>query len=182
VSTAVHDFRRSQAFSHSRESLWAAIYARVFGENAHVETVPDGHPLQWRGVDRWVTDPATDWPTAVEEKLRSSDYGDVALEYLSNSKTGAPGWIAKEDQWTDVLLYALPTRVLILPWQPLREAWVDHKREWFAEAEGEEDGFRVVVARNSGYSSESLAVPIPDLLRAVEGSHLLTLPGADHVR
>lgn len=40
----------------------------------------------------------------IRRYIRISDYGDVALEYLGNSKTGAPGWIAKH-QWTDVLLY-----------------------------------------------------------------------------
>ncbi len=48
-------------------------------------------------------------------------------------------------------------------------------RAYGEDGESEEDGFRVVVARNSGYSSESLAVPINDLLRVVEGSRLLAL-------
>src|SRR5688572_1083105 len=104
--------------------MWRAIYAHLFGGNAQVESVPDGHALQRRGIDRWVTDPVTGWPIAVEEKLRTTDYGDVALEYLSNSTTGAPGWIAKEDQGTDVLLYGFPSRVLVLPWEPLRQAWI----------------------------------------------------------
>jgi hypothetical protein len=88
----------------------------------------------------------------------------VALEYLSNSKTGSPGWVAKEGQWTDVLLYGFPSRVLVLPWGQLRQAWIAHNGDWFAKAESEEGGYRVVTARNRSYSSESLAVPIPTLL------------------
>lgn len=60
MPTPVDDFRNSLAVSHSREPFWLSIYAQVFGEDARVDCVPDGDPLQRRGIDRWVTDPVTE--------------------------------------------------------------------------------------------------------------------------
>jgi hypothetical protein len=106
---------------------------------------------------------------AIDEKKREQDYNDILLEYLSNDSTGAPGWIEKELQ-IDYLAYAfMPSkRVYLFPWDMLRRAWLHYKADWLKK-------YQIPPARNKGYCTHSVAVPIVELHSAVKTAMIIQL-------
>jgi hypothetical protein len=61
----------------------------------------------------------------------------------------------------------------LLPCEILQRAWRIHGRHWIDLAEHRESGFRTVLAPNKGYQTESVAVPIPVLLKALTEDAML---------
>ena len=84
-----------------------------------------------------------------------------------------------KDQHCDYLAYAWePTQSgLVLPFQVLRMAWRQHGREWRVCCEdGNNKQFRVVLAKNPGYTTESYAIPTDVLLDAVRDAMRVEYP------
>ena len=167
--TVVHDFEDSLALSESYAdaSWWKEVYRQAFPSMASMTCVRQDGWAQRGGIDRVITlrSGKSLW---VDEKVRSKDRPDILLEYLSNDRTGALGWVAK-DLATDYIAYAfIPSRrCYLLPFATLRRAWKEHAAEWIALGKAEEDGFRQCRAENPGYTTISVAVPIPDLMAAL---------------
>lgn len=103
------------AYSHANANLpcWKQTYEDFFGPGI---TVSKPHTIdcdaQRKGVDRTVV---LDGGKAyrIDEKSRREDYGDILLEYESDS--GKPGWICKPLE-CDYIAYAVPgKRPYMLP-------------------------------------------------------------------
>ena len=176
-----NDFETDLQWSHSLsdEPWWEAVYREAFVDFAGMRSVKQDGWAQRAGIDRQVF--LTGGKILqIDEKARRSDWPDIILEYYSNEQQEKPGWIAKS-LGIDYLAYAfVPSRrCYLLPFPTLRRAWKLNRREWYAHALVCENGFRVVRAKNRGYVTVSLAVPIPVLLQAVSDTMLVNwLDGA----
>ncbi len=167
-----HNFAHSLALSKEHEDApwWAEIYSRAFPNHLSAVSVREDGWAQRGGIDRVVTLRSGKTVT-IDEKVRTQDWGDIALERWSDQKGKKPGWIQK-DLACDFIAYAfVPSkRCYLFPFLTLRRAWQLHGREWCDLAAKEEGGFRVVLADNGNYVTESIAVPVADLLTAVRAA------------
>lgn len=169
----INTFERSKEFSQSFDDApwWGAVYRRAFPGFVSMRSIrfEDNALLQRRGVDRIITTRGGREYT-VDEKVRAKAWPDVLLERWSDVAKKVPGWInhgSASDLWCDFIAYAfVPTkRCLLFPFPILRRTWLDRGREWCALAKASRDGFRVVLADNGNYVTESIAVP-ESVLRA----------------
>ena len=103
----------------------------------------------------------------IDEKVRYGNYNDILLEYVSNDRTKAKGWVCKPLA-ADYIAYAiLPLgKCYLLPVIPLQNAWRKYGEKWKKE-------YFNPVARNEGYKTYSVAVPVGILFKAV--SECLTI-------
>lgn len=166
----IHDFRERLAYSEaaSDELFWDAIYRKAFPNMVSHMTASGNTQSQRMGIDRVIL-LANGKTLFIDEKKREREYSDILLEYVSVSTTGAPGWIEK-DLSIDYLAYAfMPTkRVYLYPWEMLRRAWTNYSQTW-------RDEYQIVEAKNVGYSTFSVAVPIPVLNKAVSTACIIQL-------
>lgn len=167
---AIHDFKQQLEWSEeaSDEPFWEAIYRKAFPNYVDSMLCSGNTTGQRRGVDRIVY-LSNDSILRIDEKKRKKVYGDILLEYLSVDTTGAPGWIEK-DLAIDYLAYAfMPTqRVYLFDWPMLRRAWGYYGEDWKAK-------YPDIPARNNGYTTHSVAVPIKVLRDAVSLARLIQL-------
>lgn len=171
----VHSFSESLAASKAMEDApwWPRVYSCAFPGFVSMVSVRSDGWAQRGGIDRVITLKSGRTVT-VDEKVRSQSYGDILLERWSNRERKTEGWIQK-DLACDFIAYAFvpDERCYLFPFLPLRAAWISNGREWIAQAEREADGFRVVLAKNPNYTTESIAVPIPELLSAVHRAQVV---------
>lgn len=172
----LHDFRQSLAASHEQESAdwWPEVYAKAFpGFHSMMSVRQDGW-AQRGGIDRVITLKSGKTVT-VDEKVRSKDWSDIALERWSDRARKTPGWVQK-DLACDFIAYAfIPSqRCFLFPFLTLRKAWTIEGKRWCELAEEEAAGFRVVLAGNKGYTTESIAVPTEILLSAIRQAMVVT--------
>lgn len=164
-----HSFATSLALSHEHEEApwWAEIYARAFPGHLSAVSVRNDGWAQRGGIDRVVTLRSGKTVT-IDEKVRLQEWPDIALERWSDRKRKTPGWVQK-DLACDFIAYAfVPSqKCYLLPFLTLRRAWVLEGRNWCDLAESDRGGFRVVLAENDGYVTESIAVPIEILLATI---------------
>lgn len=114
--------------------LWDEIYRKAFPTMIGMfNHDADGDP-QRHGIDRTIT-LADSRQIRVDEKVRGYDYGDIALEYLSDRKRGTPGWVCKP-LLADFIAYAIvPTgQCYLLPVPQLQAVWQEYGECWLAEA------------------------------------------------
>lgn len=160
--TIVHNFRDQLQWSEAAgyEPFWDAVYKKAFPSLVGHMVCSGNTQGQRMGVDRLLY-LSNNLTISIDEKKRREVYTDVLLEYVSVDTTGAPGWMEK-DLAIDYLAYAfIPTRKCYLfPWQLLRRSWLHHKSEWIDSGKRQENGFRIVSAKNNGYRTLSVAVPI----------------------
>lgn len=172
----VHDFEQSLRLSREQASSpwWEPVYRAAFPDLAAMTYVGDC-PAQRDGVDR-VLVTRNGHVFQIDEKVRTADYPDICLEFWSNEERRVPGWIAK-DLACDFIAYAfVPTgRCYLLPFPLLRRAWQLHGRDWMRLGEARHDGFRIVEAKNRGYVSRSVAVPIDHVLDAIRGASIVAV-------
>lgn len=157
----IHDFAESLAKSQAQADApwWINVYREAFPNLASAVNVRDDGWAQRGGIDRVLT--LTSGKTlSVDEKVREEDWPDILLEYWSDFARRIPGWVAK-DLACDFIAYAfVPSRTChLLPFQTLRRAWRLNCKDWVRD-------FRRVEAHNNGYTTVSVAVPTPTLLRA----------------
>lgn len=164
-----HNFAASLALSHEYEDApwWPEVYAKAFpGYRTSVSLREDGW-AQRGGIDRVIT-LKSGKTISVDEKVRSKDWGDIALERWSDRSRKTPGWVQK-DLACDFIAYAfVPSqRCYLFPFVTLRAAWVLEGRKWCELAEEKLGGFSVVLAENKGYTTESIAIPTEILLASI---------------
>lgn len=171
-----HDFAASLALSHAQESApwWDEVYGRAFPGHLSAVSVRSDGWAQRAGIDRVVTMRSGKTVT-IDEKVRSQDFGDIALERWSDRAKKVPGWIQK-DLACDFIAYAfIPSqRCYLFPFHNLRAAWRVEGRTWCEMAAEKHGGFKVVLAKNRGYTTESIAVPTELLLSTIRQTMVIS--------
>lgn len=160
--SAVHDFADSLAASHRASDLpiWDEIYRKSFPDFlAMVDHRQDGEH-QRAGIDRSVI-LENSKQILVDEKIRWKAYPDIALEYVSNDRTGSPGWACKPLR-ADYIAYAIAPLGMcyLLPVIQLQQAWRRKGEIWKASC-------FIVRAPNRGYTTLSAAVPVHELFSEI---------------
>jgi hypothetical protein len=157
----MHDFTTSLAASHavSDAPFWSEIYAKAFPGGVMVDHRQDGEH-QRVGVDRSIIMPNSK-QILVDEKARFTDYGDILVEYWSDEARRIPGWVCKPLR-CDFIAYAIVPRgwCYLLPVLPLQSAWQRHGQKWIEQ-------YKRIEAKNRGYITVSVGVPIQDLFSAI---------------
>ncbi len=166
----IHNFTEQLEYSEqaSDELFWDAIYRKSFPNLVNHMIASGDIKSQRMGIDR-VVFLSNGKTLYIDEKKRRKEWGDILLEYISVDKTNAPGWIEK-DLSIDYLAYAFMAsqRVYLYPWDMLRRAWNYYKPEWI-------DAYKRVEAKNNGYTTISVAVPIDVLQNAVSLATVIQL-------
>ena len=155
-------FHESLALSETiaDEPWWEEVYRQIFPFFESMERVPGDTPEQRAGIDR-IIHLKGGGLIYVDEKVRHADYEDVLLEIHSSQEHQTWGWACKPLA-CDYIAYAfLPSkRCYIFPFQQLQQALKNHWEEWPHK-------YKIVKAANHGYTTMSIAVPIPTLQQAI---------------
>lgn len=160
-----HDFRRSLEMSNAQADApwWEPVYRKAFpGFNSMMSVRQDGW-AQRGGIDRVVVLRSGKTLT-VDEKVRAENWPDILLERWSDRDRKSPGWVQK-DLACDYIAYAfIPSQTChLLPFLQLRRAWLQHGARWI-------ESCPTIEAKNNGYVTESIAVPVPELMGALMGA------------
>lgn len=168
----MHKFSDSLAFSHEAEDLpiWKEVYKKAFPDM--VEMVSHRADGWWQraGIDRSLI-LSDSKQIKIDEKVRGRNkrtgkvYNDILLEYFSSFERKTPGWVCKP-LLADYIAYLIaPLGVChLLPVIQLQSAWKRHGDKWRAE-------YRLIPAKNEGYTTHSIAVP-PNVLYPAIGQEL----------
>jgi hypothetical protein len=179
--TTTHRFSESLARSHSYADApwWQEIYLKAFPGSIMQDMRADGW-WQRAGIDRRLHCPNGTTVT-VDEKVREENYNDFALEWWSHwhptePERRKPGWMEKPDIACDYIAYAfVPTcRCYLLPYRELKRLWEANKNEWWWLAAHRQDGYQFSDAKNPGYVTRSVCVPIPVVLNGIRDALLFT--------
>lgn len=170
--TTVHDFATSLDYGCDPEddAFWAKAYKAFFPDYAGMSPTLKDAETQRRGTDRVVI-LHNGRAIRIDEKKRKKRYSDFCLEYLSNDRTGAPGWMEKPLP-IDFLAYAFmdSQEVYMLPWDALRRVWLRNRNVW-------KEQYRPhVEALNKGYKTISVPVPIAEVYRAIGVAYRVSAP------
>jgi len=157
----MHDFDRSLAASHKASDLpiWEQIYRRAFADFLCMADHRKDGEHQRAGIDRSLI-LENSKQILVDEKARFRDFGDIALEYISNTTRGTPGWVCKPLR-ADYIAYAIVPvgRCYLLPVQQLQAAWRANADEWLRR--------KKIRAPNPGYDTLSVGVTPKELFAAM---------------
>lgn len=172
--TNIHNFNSSLAKSEqfAQWEGWEEIYRKAFPAFDIARYVAKDGWAQRGGVDR-VVFLNSGKQIFVDEKVRYKNFNDIALEYISDSRRKTPGWVAK-DLLCDYIAYVIVPRkrCYLLPFQQLRAAWEANKARWLVE-------YPIIFARNEGYSTVSVCVPIKELYLAMWRSSYISEGGEE---
>lgn len=179
----VHEFDESLAVSHRYADApwWGEVYTRLFPGHVMQDMRADGW-WQRAGIDR-ILNLANGTQVRIDEKVRPKATGaDFLLEAFSKwygpgEKRNQPGWVAKPLA-CDYIAYAFVRlrRCYLLPTRELQRAWLEHRSEWWKlakedaerSAQGERHGpYSFVDAKNRGYVTRNVAVPVSAVLEAI---------------
>ena len=168
--SSLNKFDNDLAWSEkaSDASFWQRIYERAFPSMVAQMPCPGDTESQRRGIDRLLL-LSNGREVRIDEKKRRAEYDDILIEYVSNSTTGAPGWIEK-DLAIDYVAYAFfqSKRCYLLDWLLLKRAWQKHGSQW-------KHYHQNIKARNQGYNTWSVAVPTENLLDAISDATVIEL-------
>lgn len=165
----MHDFQESLSASHRASDLpiWEEVYRSAFPSFcAMVDHREDGEH-QRAGIDRSVV-LQNSKQILIDEKIRWKPYDDIALEYLSNDRTGAPGWVCKPLR-ADYIAYAIAPlgRCYLLPVVQLQIAWSRKGEMWKATCPH-------IKAKNYNYTTHSVGVKPSELFPAIGSAFRVT--------
>lgn len=129
-------------------------------------SVRDDGWAQRGGIDRVLT-LACGRTCSVDEKVRSNHWPDILLEQWGDEERRSPGW-AQKPFACDFIAYAFaPSRgCYLLPVAPLQRAWRMRGKQWVTS-------YGQRRARNPGYVSASVPVPIEVLMPAMAEAMLM---------
>ena len=167
----VHDFDESLRRSHGAAdlSIWEEIYRQAFPTFASMTDHRKNGYWQTLGIDRSVT-LEDGQQILVDEKVRYRNYGDIALEYVSNDQRKAPGWVCKELRCHYIAYAIAPLgKCYLMPVIQLQAAWKRHGDDWLANKD-----YRNIEALNYGYATLSCCVPAKVVFRAIHEGFLAT--------
>lgn len=168
MNQEVHDFQDCLQRSHDAHDLpiWEQMYRQAFPEMVAMHDHRDDGYWQRAGIDRSIVLRSSK-QILVDEKIRGRNrttgkvYRDIALEYVSNTSTGAPGWIEKALA-ADYIAYAIAPlgKGYLLPVVQLQSAWSKQKPAWL-------DRYSFRRAPNNGYYTLFCPVPVDVLFPAI---------------
>lgn len=168
MSTPVNDFGECLQRSHDAHDLpiWEQMYRQAFADMIAMHDHRDDGYWQRAGIDRSII-LASSKQILIDEKVRGTNrrtgrvYEDIAVEYLSNDRTGALGW-AEKPMAADYIAYAIAPkgRGYLLPVTQFQAAWKKHKDEWLEQFDNRK-------AVNNGYNTWFCPVPIKALFPAM---------------
>lgn len=179
MTAVIHDFRRSLAKSesHATAAWWMDVYKVAFPNLESAVPVRQDGWAQRAGIDRVIT-LACGRVVTVDEKVRENDYGDILLEMWSDKERRIKGWVAKPLACDFIAYGVVPSATCyLLPTLQLQTAWRQNARGWVAKADANERGFRRVLAKNSTYTTESLAVQTQVVLDAIRDTMTVKVSG-----
>jgi hypothetical protein len=165
-----NNFEADLKFSQEaqNEACWLEAYKKAFGDfDAAISHHQDGYH-QRAGVDRSVIFKNTK-RILIDEKIRRiEDTGDILLEYISNDRTGAPGWVEKPllADWIAYAFFPSGTAYM-LPVLQLQKVWRENKDSWIRK-------YRKIQARNSSYFTINVPVPTRVLMDCINGALSVT--------
>lgn len=166
----MHDFKESleKANETKLNAFWLPIYKEAFGNFVQFMACDSDCKIQRQGIDRVII-LDNGKVLNIDEKVRYKEYDDILLEYISVDTTGALGWMEK-DLSIDYLAYAFldSQTCYLIDWRMLKRAWRYYKDIWISK-------YRLVTAKNNGYNTISVAVPIDVILEKVSGATKITL-------
>ncbi len=151
------------------EEGWLVAYRGYFGEVKSL-TKMDSLYVQRQGFDRVLVDGyGRAWN--IEEKADFYDNDRIALEYVSNTTTGALGWVTKPTN-AHYVAYRKVLNGQVWLWSVpnVQRAWSQHGPRLIEAAKSRQLGFVHGEARNEGYSSLCACVPIQYWQRALRTS------------
>lgn len=158
----MNEFTDDLAFSHAAEDLpcWLEIYRQAFPTMSGMISHRKDGEHQRAGIDRSIILESGKQIT-IDEKIRRKNYPDIALEYISNDRTAAPGWVCKS-LLCDYIAYAIKPsgKAYLLPVPQMQAAWVKNAETW-------KRSFFHPKAPNRGYNTISVAVPVDVLFQAI---------------
>ena len=142
------------------EDFWKAAYKKQWPYMQGLKSFTENMKAQRLGVDRVIYLPFGG-KLRFDEKKRRRDWGDVLLEYISNDRTGSPGWIEKP-LIIDFIAYAFMEirKVYFISFPDLQSAWNKNKKEWKL-------AYGTKPAKNAGYNTLNCPVPKEVLRKAV---------------
>lgn len=161
--TVTHHFPTTQNYDDA--AWWAEVYAAVFPTYKTHEVVTDKQ-RQKQGIDHVVT-VAGGKQILVDAKVRNTYYSDVILE--TESAVGKTlGWL-KKPLLCDFIAYAFLDNpaVYLFPFPLLQQAWRNNRDDWQRWANAKQYGFSWVDAKNTTYTTRSIAVPFKYLSAAL---------------
>lgn len=166
-----HDFHASLALSNTfaDASWWMDIYRKAFPTLISAVSVRDDGWAQRGGIDRVIT-LACGRTYTIDEKVRMNDWPDILLEQWSDEERRKPGWVQKPLA-CDFIAYAFAPsrRCYMLPVALLQRAWRLKGRQWI-------DTYGQRRARNVGYLSTNVPVPLGELKLAITDAMFVQLP------
>ena len=164
----MNDFKECLKFSHEAEDLpvWEQVYKIAFPSMVSMVSYRQDGFWQREGIDRGIILSNTK-QVFVDEKVRGTNkktgkvYPDIALEYLSNDRTGALGWVCKQLR-ADYIAYLISPlgKCYMLPVIQMQQAWILNGDKW-------KDKYPKKPAFNSGYSTWFCAVPVDVLFKEI---------------
>lgn len=165
-----HDFQTSlrRSFHYQDAYWWEVVYKQAFPTLAGMQDVRQNGWAQQAGIDR-VLLLADSSRITVDEKVREKDYGDIALEVWSDHQRRKDGW-TKKPLAIDYLAYAVvpSATVYLLPFRLLQLAYKANETKWRQAVVDQRPGYFVKDARNRGYVTRNLCLPLDDLLDAMK--------------
>ena len=168
AANKVHSFSESLALSegYADASWWLDLYRKAFPTLSSAVCIRNDGWAQRGGIDRILTLECGRVFT-VDEKVRTSEWPDILLERWSDEAGRKPGWVQKPLA-CDFIAYAFAPsrRCFLLPVTPLQRAWRLNGKHWIST-------FGERKARNVGYVSTNVPVPIDTLMGAISAAMIL---------
>ena len=168
----INIFKEDLEFSEkaSEEDFWQQIYKKAFPNMVNNMQCKGNNQGQMLGIDRIIY-LKSGKELRIDEKKRRENWDDIILEYehINDDGNKTPGWIEK-DLFIDYLAYAfMPKKLVYLfPWEMLKRAWLKYKIEWKWK-------YPIPPAKNEGYETYNVAVPINVLRQAVSSATIIQL-------
>lgn len=154
------------AFSHeqSEANYWLNLYKKTFPTLVSITDLSSDGIHQRKGIDKAIL-LSNSKVVYIDEKVRRANYGDIALEYISNDVKNTDGWVCK-DLLCDYIAYVFlnEKQMYLLPVVQLQSAWRKNKKAWL-------ELYKTKKAKNNGYNTLFCPVPINTLYAAI-GSEL----------
>ncbi len=159
-----NNFSNDLSFSHkiARLPFWEEVYKTAFPTMTGMQLIIEDGPAQRAGIDRILILESGE-VVLIDEKVRKDKYDDFFLEYFSDARAQAPGWIMKNLSCDFIAYTFLPTmECYLLPFLELQEAWLAKRDEWFGRY-----GYKPAknfTCDNRAYETHGVPVPIVELM------------------
>jgi len=142
------------------------IYQVFWPDHTWIDDVRGKDP-QLYGLDHIVHFKGNNTET-VQAKIRLGNWDDILLEYISNDVTNLPGWMESPMLCNHFFVLMMAGNICYwFHFPSLRNAWNKYKSEWIKLGEQYKSGFGKRIAKNPGYNTVSVTVPLKILYKEV---------------